>query len=151
MQTPQSLSVLCDQFRTDKRRIGVTLVADNEQARRLLAAFALFPMPTWTRPRTRQPADDRELWLWLWEGYEGGPLQPVFLNHIATVAMVSVEVAFRVWPSIMTSRLLFPDGKLSLVAEAFLESNAERAMPTPRPRAPHNTKARASEQEDDEK
>lgn len=143
------LTDLCAEFRADQRRIGVTLVADSPQARRLLAAFALFPLPAWSPPITAMPEDPRARWLWLWSGYKGGPLAPDFLDQVAVVASISAETAFRIWPALMTSRLLFPDGQLSEVAQAFLESNAERAMPRPRTAPAPTTKAQTTSAEDD--
>lgn len=131
---------LCEAYKADKRATGVALIADRKEALRLLAAFSLYPLPPWRRPRLAMPDDPRERWLWLWAGYDGGPMKPKFLDGMAGVAGINAETAYRVWPAIMTSRVLFPDGTISdegtnlLQAHVTRSLNKQAARPVGRPR-----------------
>lgn len=115
--------------------IGVSLIADRPEALKMLAAFALHPLPTWIRPKKKLPEDGRERWLWLWSGYRGGPSAPEFLDELAVIAGVSVETAYRVWPSLMASRVIFPDGTMSDEGSTLLQAKLVRSLPK-QPSAP---------------
>lgn len=138
---PEGIAELCLPYRNAADgAVGVALIADRVEARKLLAAFKLFPLPLWRRPRTKMPEDGRERWLWLWSGYEGGPMQPRFLDGLANVAGISAESAYRVWPSLMTSRVLYPDGTLSDDGMILLQAHVMRSLPAP----PKNPQKRGS-------
>lgn len=132
---PEGIAELCELYKRDDRSLGVALIADRVEAKKLLAAFALYPIPPWRRPRMKMPEDGRERWLWLWSGYAGGPMQPLFLDGLANVAGISGETAYRVWPSLMASRLIYPDGTLSGDAQMLLAAHVMRSLPKP-PAAP---------------
>jgi hypothetical protein len=132
---PEGIAELCVPYRAAQRVEGLALIADRIEAKKLLAAFTLFPLPAWRRPRTRMPEDGRERWIWLWSGYEGGPMQPRFLDGLASVAGISAEAAYRVWPALMTSRVLYPDGTLSDDAQILLRAHVMRSLP-PAPKTP---------------
>lgn len=130
---PAGLAELCMVFKTTSQGLGLALVSDRVESKKLLAAFALYPLPPWRRPRKPMPEDGRERWLWLWSGFEGGPMQPTFLDGIAAVAGINAETAYRVWPSIMASRILFPDGTISDEGMALLQAHVMRSLPKPPP------------------
>jgi hypothetical protein len=71
------------------------------------------------------------MWLWIWSGYEGGPQRPKFLAGLAAAAGISAEAAYRVWPALMTSRTLFPDGTLSDTAKLMLSIPIARGAGRP--------------------
>ena len=129
-----TLAELCEHFRaTESQTIfGESLIADRPEAKKLLAALALAPLPPWRCPSSLQPADDRMLWLWVWSGYPNGPHAPQFLDSLARLALVSVETAYRVWPSIMISRVLYPDGTLSAAGQIMLKIPIRRGPGRPR-------------------
>lgn len=128
---PEGIAELCGAFKRAADPIGLSLVADRVEAKKLLAAFSLYPIPPWRRPRSKMPEDGRERWLWLWSGYVGGPIRPTFLDGLATVAGISAETAYRVWPSLMASRVLYPDGTLSDDARMLLQAHVVRTLPKP--------------------
>lgn len=134
---PEGVAELCLPYRHSKQPpIGVSLIADRTEALKMLAAFALYPLPKWIRPKSKMPDDGRERWVWLWSGYRGGPNAPEFLDELAVVAGISVETAYRVWPSLMASRVLFPDGTLSEDGQLLLQARVVRSLPKPPPGAP---------------
>lgn len=128
---PEGVAELCMVFKRDDQALGVSLIADRVEALKLLAAFSLYPLSQWRRPKKKMPEDGRERWLWLWSGYEGGPLAPTFLDSLASVAGISAETAYRVWPSLMASRVIFPDGTLSDEARVLLQARVMRSLPKP--------------------
>lgn len=128
---PEGLAELCQVFKSAEQALGVSLIADRVEALKLLAAFALYPLSPWYRPKKKMPEDGRERWLWLWSGFKGGPLAPDFLDSLAAVAGVSAETAYRVWPSLMASRVLFPDGTLSDEGRVLLQARVMRSLPRP--------------------
>jgi hypothetical protein len=130
---PPGIAELCEPFKRDKLARGVALVAGRPECIKLLTAFALFPLPVWRAPRSRMPDDGRQRWLWLWSGYDGGPMRPRFLDSVWTVAGISSATAYRVWPSLMVSRVLYPDGTLSDEAQALLQAHIVKSLPRPPP------------------
>ena len=124
-----TLSELCEPFKADKVRsqVGLAIVADDPPARKLLAAFVLYPLPPWRRPRRRRPTDERELWFWLWEGFENGPLEPTFLDELAVAAGISSQVAYDRWPGLITARAVMPDGTINPEAAELLQSFVRRS------------------------
>ena len=133
---PEGIAELCQTYKGDQRNIGVALVAGRSECLKLLAAFSLSPLPPWRRPRLKMPEDGRERWLWLWSGFPGGPTAPEFLDALAVVAGISSETAYRVWPSLMASRCMFPDGTLSDEAQMLLQAHVFRSLSKPPPGAP---------------
>lgn len=121
MTRAKGLTELCEEFLAADMRVGYALIAGRPEAIKLLAAASVSPLPPWKRPDGRIPADERERWIWLWCGYEGGPDEPEFLRSLARVASLSVETAYRVWPPLMASRVLMPDGTLTSVGLEILE------------------------------
>lgn len=130
----EGIAELCESFKRTHNinaHFGTALVSDRLEAKKLLAAFALYPLPKWSRPKMKMPDDGRERWLWFWAGYKGGPNAPLFLDGLAIVAGISSETAYRVWPSLMASRVLFPDGTLSEEGQILLQAHVMRSLPKP--------------------
>lgn len=136
---PPGIAELCEPYKRDQLARGVALVAGRPECIKLLAAFSLFPLPAWRHPRSSMPEDGRQRWLWLWSGYVGGSMRPVFLDSVWTVAGISSATAYRVWPSLMVSRVLYPDGTLSDEAGALLQAHVVKSLPRPlpEPRTPY--------------
>lgn len=131
-------------FRTNEPVVGAALIIDDVQAKKLLAAFSLSPLPPWHCPRGDSPVDDdRELWEWLWRGFAGGPDSPHFLADVAAAAGLSIQTAQSKWAMLRTSRLVYPDGTLSEMAQqvlgAFVASNLPK-QPRPQPTPPPQTR-----------
>ena len=126
-----SLSDLCDPYRAAPEPIGAVLL-DRVETKKLLAAFALSPLPPWRRPRAKMPDDHRERWVWLWCGFDGGPYEPTFLDATADAAGVSAQTAYALWPQILASRLLYPDGTISQVARDLLSAHIKNTTAPPR-------------------
>lgn len=131
----QLLAEQCLEYRARPSGAGLAIVVDDVACKKLLAAFSLYPLPEWRRPRRRMPLDIKERWLWLWEGYEGGSMAPLFLDDLAPIAGISSQVAFGKWPSLMISRLVYPDGWLSPDAETLLRAHVVQQLPKPPPPA----------------
>jgi hypothetical protein len=130
---PEGVAELCMVYKTADHGFGAALVIDSLPAKKLLCAYALFPLPPWRRPRSRMPEDGRERWMWLWSGFDGGPTAPTFLDGLASAAGISVEAAYRVWPSLMISRVIYPDGTLSDHGQALLQAHVVGRLPKPPP------------------
>lgn len=93
--------------------VAGALVSDAE-ARRLLAAWAAFPLPTWRQPEQPRPDDDRLRWDWLWlgVGYD--------VAALAHAAGVEPHAAHRAFRTLIALRLIRPDGTISEDASALL-------------------------------
>lgn len=126
-----SIGELCAPYKREGDTIGLAIVADDTAAKKLIAVFSLAPLPEWRKPASRMPADDRERWLWLWAGFAGGPHTPEFLDGLAAMARIPPQTAYNLWPAIMISRLVFPDGDLSEQARAILRAFVASNLPRP--------------------
>jgi hypothetical protein len=117
---------------------GMALLASDERALRLLAAFRSVPLPAWQRPKTPRPSDLASLWMWLWSGYVGGPGSPSFLPELAALAGLDDVQASQAWPVVVASRLARPDGTVTREASMLLRAHVARSMPRPSaaPRTP---------------
>lgn len=113
----------------DEANMGAVLVADDRIALKLLASFRLVALPVWREPRSAMPADANGMWRWMWSGYTKGPDAPTFLERLAAAAGVSEQVAYRRWPAIMASRLVYPDGQLSDIARSLLMAFVASTLP----------------------
>jgi hypothetical protein len=129
----QTLAELVAPFRERQREFvfAAALISERAEARKLLAATGVYPLPFWRCPPTKKPTDEKILWLWIWSGYSGGPQRPTFLAGLAAAAGISAEAAYRVWPALMTSRTLFPDGTLSEAARQMLSIPIPRGQGRP--------------------
>lgn len=131
-ETKRELAELLKDYRAGEV-LGTAIVADDPIALKLLAAFTLAPLPAWKKPRKRRPSDPRDLWLWLWTGFAGGPEEPVFLETLARRAAVPAQAAYNRWPSLMSSRLVFPDGTIASDATALVRAFIVRNLPKQTP------------------
>jgi hypothetical protein len=128
---PSPLDELLLDYKNAEGVLGTAIVADSPAALKLLAAFTLFPLPAWRRPRTKMPTDARARWRWLWAGFEGDEDAPDFLVALAAAASVPAQTAFNLWPAIVASRLVFPDGSISQDAAALVRAHVVKHLPRP--------------------
>lgn len=133
---------LLEPFKRNDNGMGVALLIDDDLAMKIAAAWTLFALPDWRKPRTKPPVVNSKLWAWIWSGFElEEDGTPAFLEALAQTAGVPMQGAFNRWPSIMASRLVYPDGTIAETAQGAIASFVERHLPRrpappPLPRGP---------------
>lgn len=97
---------------------AVFLVDDLEQCR-LIAAWKLIPVH-WENEGPK-PEGAQRIWEWLWEGcnYDA--------DRLRDVAKVTKQTFERIWLSTVASRLIYPDGTISEVADSIVTRVAAEA------------------------
>jgi hypothetical protein len=130
-----SLADLVAEFRSaeTERTSSLVLVVDDAEVRRLLAAWESIPVPPWSRPRGKAPAELRDRWFWLWDGC-GGLYHPPYALELAYAAQVPHQAALNKWRSAVTFRLAYPDGTIAEGARRALERFVENQLEPPRGR-----------------
>lgn len=129
------LAELLEPYKRNEGSFGVAVVIGNDTAIKVVASFQLVALPPWRKPRTKQPEGTLARWKWLWSGFKGGPDYPEFLIQLAAAAGASEQSVYNCWPTIMASRLVYPDGSLSENAADMVGAFVVRHLPRVRPQA----------------
>ena len=89
------------------------LLVDNLDAQRIIATWTTIPV-NWEEPGSKPVWDSRLIWKCLWEGCE--------FDHVELqkLAVVTPQTFARLWEPIVSSRLVYPDGSMSSIAQSII-------------------------------
>lgn len=102
-----------------KKAWASAILIDRPDLRSTIIAFGHIPT-RWSRPPGTPPKDDRLLWQWAWDGV-------VFsMTELAIAAGLDERAADLAIESLKGSRLIFPDGRVSMWAKVVLEAEVAK-------------------------
>jgi len=119
-----------DVFRGAEPEAGIAIIVADTQAVKVLAAWSLFRVPKWVRPRGRRPpeSDPGDLFEWLW-----APVwRRIDFEDFARAAGMAPHTAELKLRMCVHARMAYPDGSLSEPAQRLLRSYVRSKVPRPR-------------------
>lgn len=103
-----------------KKAWASAILIDRPDLRSTIVAFGHIPI-SWKRPPGTPPTrDDRLLWEWAWDGVTFS------MTDLAIAAGLDERTADLAIESLKGSRLIFPDGRVSMWAKVVLEAEVAK-------------------------
>lgn len=102
-----------------KKAWASAILIDRPDLRATIIAFGHIPI-RWNRPPGTPPKDERILWQWAWEGVTFS------MTELAIAAGLDERTADMAIETLKGSRLIFPDGQVSMWAKVVLEAEVAK-------------------------
>ena len=109
-------------YRKLEKREDLAGVVDDPVGIRFLAAWRR-QVPSWKKPRAKQPTEIGLLWLWLWSGVRYDR------EELAIAAKVNESAAELYLRACVSARIVYPDGTISKPATRLIAAHVTNRFP----------------------